>query len=127
MKENLIETFMSNAIKSAEDFDYENKEEIKRHNNAIKNYRNIAEKIKKEGNSLEINNFVELLNNNNWDIKIACAVCIIEILELENYKEKALLTIKEYLKYLKLHATTFHEKTNKIGFELYLKKYKIKK
>ena len=122
-EENLIEIFMSNAIESATDVDYGNKTEIERHNKAIENYRKIAEKIKKKGDSSEMDNFVELLNNDDWDIKIACAVCIIEILDSEEYKEKALLTIKEYLEYLKSHATSQHEKINKIGFELYLKKY----
>ena len=114
---------MSNAIESATDVDYGNKTEIERHNKAIENYRKIAEKIKKKGDSSEMDNFVELLNNDNQDIKIACAVCIIEILDSEEYKEKALLTIKEYLEYLKSHATSQHENINKIGFELYLKKY----
>ena len=68
--------------------------EIKKHNKAIENYRKIAEKIQKKGNSFEIDNFVELLNNNNWDIKIACAVCIIEILNLEKYNLYFYLLLK---------------------------------
>ncbi len=122
---NLIEAFILNAIEAGKEVDYGNKIDMKRHNKAIDGYRKIAEEIKKKGSVPDLDNFIKLLDDDNWNVKIACAVCILEILDLEEYKEKALLTIKEYITYLKLHNDVTQNNIDRIGFELYLKKYHI--
>ena len=111
--EELVNQFIDYAIKSKEKVDYLDKKSIKAHNDSIAGYRKVASEINKNYND-KLDEFAKLLNEDN-NINISCAVCIIELFDNnQDYIELCKDTIKKYM------ATT-DNKMDALGFELYLK------
>ena len=72
-----IKKFLDNVIEATKLIDYKNKGDLKKHNKAIENYRKIAKEIGKEQIPPE---FINLLYNEDLEICVATAVCIIELM-----------------------------------------------
>lgn len=113
----LISEFVQNVKASNEPFDYSDKQAKKRHNASIDKYRSIAKKIS-TGTSCVCEEFLSLLQDSDEDVAVACAVCIIEIMEPTS--EQYNLAVKRIEEYVK----TSSNKMKVLGFEMYLKKLK---
>lgn len=111
----LIAEFIQNVEVSNIAFDYADKKAKKRHNLAIDKYRSIAKKLS-NGTNTVCDEFFSLLHSPNENIAVACAVCVIEIMESspEQYSS-AVKRIEEYVK-------NTSNKIKALGFEIYLKK-----
>lgn len=96
---------------------YESRIAVHRHNKAVDKYRYAAKIINKYFPE-KIESFCELLDSDNVEIRICCAVCIVELLSATSeQKQLAINQIKEEI-----------EKGNAFpisGWKMWLKQYDI--
>lgn len=114
--EKYVDQFKKAAIRAYEIVDYSNKISICKHNKQVDKHRKIAKKIQMNYPD-RISDFSNLLNDDNWSIRICCAVCIVEIMNPSPIdKKKAIDAVIQYI-----------EKTDDIverhGFEIWLKQH----
>ena len=93
MIENLLEQFKQNA-KIHFDIDYANKASVKKGNKAVEKLFKLAQKFNDNG---QVNQFAELLNDNNNKVDLWTAHILLERLNAENVlAERALKVIENY-------------------------------
>ena len=79
----LIEQFI-NGVKCTIDVDYANKNSVKKNNKGVDQYRQAAKQINEQFPDQK-DNFASLLNHPTNKVSVACAVCMIELMD---YDEK---------------------------------------
>ena len=113
----LIKQFIENVKISNEQTDNFDKSANKMHNAAIDQYRKIAKKI--SHNSVSVcEEFMSLLQSDDENVAVACAVCIIEL--MTSTPDQYNLAVKRIEEFVKMSKN----KMKVLGFEMYLKKLK---
>lgn len=115
--ETLIEEFIKQVYISSEKFDYTDKVARKKHNDAIRKYRAIAQNIA-QGSTEVCEEFMQLLKNPSEDVAVACAVCIIELMP-HTPKQYAMAVAR-----IEKFVETSNNQELVLGFEFYLKDLK---
>ena len=91
--EKLLQKFI-NGVKCTIDVDYANKNSVKKNNKGVDQYRQAAKQINEQFPDQK-DNFASLLNHPTNEVKVACAVCMIELMDYnENWRNQALEVIK---------------------------------
>lgn len=114
--EEYVNLFKRAVIQAHEFVDYSNNNSIRKHNKYVDKYRTIAKKISINYPD-RISDFSILLNDDNLNIRICCAVCMVELLSPSSTeRKKAIDTIIQFI-----------EKTDDMverqGFEIWLKQH----
>lgn len=94
--EEALESFKANVLK-AKNVDYKNKMSVKQANDAVDKYRTEAKFIS-ENYRRRLNNFAKLLNDEDSNIRLCTAICLVEIMGCsKRIYLKSIRTIKELL------------------------------
>lgn len=109
-----LNQFIAN-VSLTEHIDYASKTSVRQNNRAVDEYRKAAYMIGKEFPE-KMDDFARLLENDNAEVRICCAVCIVELMPADpTTKTKAIQQIK-----VELEAGNA---TPEYGWELWLKKH----
>ena len=91
--EKLLQKFISGA-ECTVNVDYTDKISVKKNNKGVDQYRKAAKQINEQFPDQK-DNFASLLNHPTNKVKVACAVCMIELMDYtENWRNQALEVIK---------------------------------
>lgn len=94
--EELMEIFVSNAIRHSEKYvDYGDKKSVREYNKCLERLGKAAEKID-EYYPERKQEFFKLLESDNWDIKRACAHSILECTHYTSQEEEMALGVLHY-------------------------------
>ncbi len=91
--EKLLQKFIS-GVECTVNVDYTDKISVKKNNKGVDQYRKAAKQINEQFPDQK-DNFASLLNHPTNKVKVACAVCMIELMDYtENWRNQALEVIK---------------------------------
>jgi hypothetical protein len=105
------------GVKMTESIDYMDKKSIEKNNTGVYMYRKNAEYIINFYPD-KINDFLNFLNHKSENVRVCCAVCVIEFMQVDEIREAIIKNIlQNYIEKLCL--------AEKMGWHIWLEKYKL--